>query len=309
MIWKPLEERFPAAILAAILMVASALLYGVNMGIIRIVSSDLHPFVIGFFRNFFALFFLLPWIIRGGWGLLHTKRPGLQAGRAVIQVAAMVTWFAAVSIMPLADVTAVMFTAPTMVGMGAVLMFGETMGIRRWSAGLIGLFGALIILRPGFDDSGWAALVALSAALSWAALSLTMKALTRHDPVVTIVVLNALLSTPLLFLGALFVWQWPSPEFLALMVMQGGIGILAQASMTRAMSMADASYVASFDFLRLPFAALIGYFAFAEFLDPLTLAGSAVIIGSTAYFTHREKLAQKPADTEKDPPSDDPPRN
>jgi drug/metabolite transporter (DMT)-like permease len=306
--WKRIEKQMPTVVLAAVLMVFSGLLYAVNMGIIRVVSADVHPFVIAFFRNFFAVMFLLPWLVRGKAAIFRTNRLNLHVGRAFIQVMAMVTWFTAISLMPLADVTSVMFTAPTMVGMGAVLLFGEKMGIRRWSAGLIGLAGALIILRPGFENGGWHAAVALSAALSWAALTLTMKSLTRYDSVGTIVSFNLLLATPLALIGALFFWQWPSYENLMWMALQGGLGAIAQASMTRAMSLADASYVITFDFLRLPFAAVIGYVAFAELLDPMTLAGSAVIIASTAYFVHRERVIQRQQEQAKTaPPADSPP--
>ncbi len=79
--------------------------------------------------------------------------------------------------------------------------------------------------------------------------------------------------------------------------------------MTRAMSLADASYVITFDFLRLPFAAVIGYVAFAELLDPMTLVGSAVIIASTAYFVHRERVTQRQQDQAKTAsPADNPQR-
>lgn len=292
MLWKSVEARIPIPVLAAMFMVASAALFATNMGIIRVVTAELHPLVVAVFRNVFATMFMLPWLLRNS-SLLRTKRPGLQIVRAFIQVLTMTTGFTAIAIMPLAEVTSVMFTAPIMVGMGAVVLLGETMGVRRWSAAAIGLVGALIILRPGFDNSGWETAVAVSAAVTWAALTLSMKVLTRDDSVGTIVAMNLVLTTPLALIGALFFWTWPSLETTLWMVAQGGIGVLGQLAITRAMSLGEASYVITFDFLRLPFAALIGYFVFAEVMDSLTLLGSLVILGSTGYFMHRERLAQR----------------
>lgn len=296
MLWKDFEQRLPVAALAGLLMTASTILYAVNMGIIKAVSVEVHPFIIAFWRNFFALMFLMPMLIRKNRRMFHSRRWDLQIMRGFIQVFAMLTWFTAISMMPLADVTSIMFTAPIMVGMGAVILFGEQMGLRRWSAAAIGFLGVLIILRPGFGEGGWESLVAIGAAIGWSGLTLSMKSLTRYDSTVTIVAVNMLLATPMALIFALFVWEWPSPENLALVALQGGLGVIGQLSMTRAMGLADASYVINFDFLRLPFAALIGILVFAEPLDPFTVLGSLVIISSTAYFLHRERLAQQSAD-------------
>ena len=136
--------------------------------LIRHVSNDIHPFEIAFFRNLFALFAMVPWFVKLGWAPLRTSRPGLMLWRAVLNSACMMGFFMAISLAPLAEVTALGFTAPIYVAILAIFFLGERPGLQRWSAILVGFIGVFVVLRPGFGTIGLGQLLVLGSALGCA---------------------------------------------------------------------------------------------------------------------------------------------
>ena len=103
---------------------------------IRHVSAAIHPFEIAFFRSLFALIVVLPWFVRHGLGPLRTRRIGLHGLRAILNVCAMLSFFYALSIAPLSEVTALGFTAPIFATLLAALVLGEVVRLRRcWRSG------------------------------------------------------------------------------------------------------------------------------------------------------------------------------
>ena len=120
-----------------------------------------------------------------------------------------------------------------------------------------------------------------------------IKSLTRTDSALTITALSALLMMPWTLAGALFVWQWPTAQDLAWLFLMSLMGTTAHIAIARAFRLADASVVMTFDFTKLIWASLIGYFAFAEVPSPWTWAGGAVILASTSYIAYREGRARR----------------
>jgi len=192
-------------------MVLAAALMAMLAGMIRYLANSIHPFEIAFFRSFIGLVFVVPWLIRSGIPAAKTKRLRLFSIRAVVGAAAMITWFYALSIMPLADAVALSFTAPLFVTAGAALFLGEDVRARRWTATVIGFCGAMIILRPGVGSLSLAACLVLFSAATMAAAGLMVKELSRTEPAKVIVLYMVLFMSPLTLIPALFVWHWPSP--------------------------------------------------------------------------------------------------
>ena len=116
---------------------------------VRHVSDGMHPFEITFFRNLFGLFAILPLAIRAGIGSLRSRQPGLQILRSAFGLIAMLTWFYGLSVVPIAQATALSFTAVIFGSIGAALVLGERMRLRRWSAVVAGFVGALVDPAPG----------------------------------------------------------------------------------------------------------------------------------------------------------------
>jgi drug/metabolite transporter (DMT)-like permease len=228
-------------------------------------------------------------LIRVGPAILRTSRPGLHVLRSLFNLTSMLAWFWALPYIVLADGVALMFTGPLFGALGAVLLLGERLGPRRAGALAIGFAGALVIIRPSFDQAGLALLAVVGSAAGWAAMGLCNKRLTRTDTTEQIVALNLLLMLPFSFVLALLDWQWPSLAMWALGAAHGALGTIAHICMARAFRHADASFCMPFDFTRLPLAAAIAYILFGQLPDIWTLLGAAVIFSATLYVTLRER--------------------
>ena len=147
--------RLPASLRGALWMCAAASAFALMITLVRHLTDGLHPLQVVFFRTAFGLAAMLPWLLRQGFGVLRTGHLRLHLFRALIGIFAMVGWFTTLSLMPLAEATALSFTAPIFTSVLAVLVLGEVMGRRRWSAVAIGCLGALLIVRLHGRVEGW----------------------------------------------------------------------------------------------------------------------------------------------------------
>lgn len=292
---KAAAERLPASLKGALWMIAGAGLFAGLTGMIRYLSQDLHPFEIAFFRNLFGLMIMVPWLMRVGIMRLRTKRLRLYTWRGLTGTLAMLAWFYAISVMPLADAVALSFTSPLFATAGAALVLAERVGSRRWSATVVGFIGAMLILRPGPGTFEAAALVALFAAAAMATTALMVKELSRTEPVDAVVVYTVVFMTPLTAVPALLVWETPDWGLVLWLVGLGAVGTIGNIAVTRAFAVAEASAVFPYDFVRLPFVALIGFFAFSEIPDRWTWIGGGVIALSSLYIAHREARLERMA--------------
>jgi drug/metabolite transporter (DMT)-like permease len=207
-------------------------------------------------------------------------------------------WFSALAMVPLADAVALGFTSPLFVVIGAALFLGEIVSGKRLVATLCGFAGALIILRPGSGVLDVGAILVLLSAVTLAGANLSVKELSRTEPVQAIVTYMVIFMVPLTLIPTLFVWQTPTPLQLVELAGLAGVATLGNYAMTRSVAVADASAVMPYDYARLPFAALIGFFIFGEVPDALTWVGAVVIIGSTLYIAVKEAQSQgSPAGT------------
>lgn len=289
---RPRERPSPAR--GVLFMAVSALTISLMHVGVRYVSAELHPFVIGFFRNALVLVLIGPIILRGGADAWRTRRPGLQALRGGIGVVAMLMWFWSLSVVPLAEATALSFTTAIFVTIGAAVFLREEVGPRRWTAVGFGFLGALIILRPGFQEvTAGAVLAAVSSAI-FALSLLVLKVLSRHDRSITNVFYSALLIGPMSLVPAAFVWEWPSWETLLVLFGMAGCAAIAQFSMSQSFRYADASLTFPIDFTRLIWTSIIGVALFGEVPDVWTWVGGTVIFGSAAFISFREaQLARR----------------
>lgn len=256
--------------------------------LIRVAAQTMHPFEVAFFRCFFGLVLLLPWIVKSGASLLRSRNSGFYLLRAGVGLVSMATWFYGITVVPLATATAVNFTAPLFATLAAALILHEDVRLRRWSAVVLGFVGVLVIMRPGSERLDANLLILLLSAATAAMNNITVKFLARSEPPGRIVALFMIYLTPLSLIPALFVWQWPNPSTFGALVGLGCLGTVAHLAVARALAAADASACAPFEFARLPFAALIGFVWFGEVTDWWTWIGAAIIAGSAVYVAHRE---------------------
>ncbi len=262
---------------------------------VRLASSELHPMQVAFFRCCFGVLYMMPWLIRSGLSTMRTTRMRLYWFRAFVAAASLLSWFYAVSRMPIAEATALGFTTPLFATMGAALILRETVRLRRWSATIIGFLGVLLIVRPGLNSIGLPALLALFSSVTAAGSVLLIKTLARTEAANAIVTYTMLFLTPMALGPALLVWQTPSLKALGLCLLVGVIGTSSALCQTRAFACADASAVLPIDYIRLPFVALIGFLAFGEVPDHYVWFGGAIIAGASIYIARREAIVARSA--------------
>lgn len=284
----------PDALRGALFMLGSGAAFAVMMAVVRKLSPTIHPFEAAFFRNLLGLMFMLPWLARAGVGVLRTGRFSMHAQRAGFGLAAMLCLFYALGRLPLAETTALTFTAPLFATVGAAFILGEKVRARRWAATMVGFVGALIVLQPGRAAMDPIALLALASAVFIAGAMLTIKSLSRTEHPNAIVIMMGLLMTPASLVPAVFVWSWPTAGAWGWIVLMGFAATVGQVCLTRAFAAAEASAVLPLDFSRLVFVAILGYALFGETPQPGTWIGAGLIVAATVYIAHREaRLARK----------------
>jgi len=271
-------------------------------GAVRYLSSTIHPIQLGFLRYAIALIFLAPVFWRE-FRSYRTRphRYGLHISRGLLQAVGVMLWFYAMANIPVAEVTALGFTAPIFATIGAALFLGEKLYMRRISAVLFGFAGAMVILQPGFKALELGAMAQLAAAPLFAATLIIGKRLTETESNGTIVAGLGLVVTIALFLPALYVWQTPSGEEFLWLFGVAGLATLGHLAMTQAFRCAEVTALQPITFLQLVWASLLGFYIFAEVPDIWTWIGGGIIVTSATYIAHREARARKL--TQEDRPS------
>lgn len=261
---------------------------------VRHVSAGIHPFEIAFFRQVFGLAVLTPWLLHYGLAPFRTRRIRLHGLRAAFNLVAMLAYFTAVSLMPLADVMALAFAAPIFATLLAIPVLGEVVRLRRWVAILFGFIGVLVILRPGIAVMQTGSMLVLLSAAVWACALIVIKTLGRTESSLTITIYMSLLMAPFSLIPALFFWQWPDLQQLAWLVAIGAFGTIAQLMLVQSLKEAETQVVMPADFLKLIWAAALGFLLFGEVPDVFTWIGGAMIFASTTYIAWREHRLRKP---------------
>lgn len=258
------------------------------MAISRHLSADLHVFVIVLFRSLFGLVFLAPLAFRHGGRRLRTNRVRLYAIRGVTAYVSLVGYFYAAKYIPLADISAIVFTRPVFACIAAIIFLGELTRGRRWVAIGIGFVGGLIVVRPGFAEINIGVLFALGAVAMTVCNTIFIKSLSFTDHPDTIAIYQGLSVAPIALIAALFVWTTPTLEQFAWLLGMGALGAATQRTLARSFAAADATVVTVLDFLRLPIAALVGLVVFGEWPVVWVWVGGAVIVASSFLLTRRE---------------------
>jgi len=254
-------------------------------------SQHLNPYVMAFLRYCAGTLILLPLIMRIGLHRsLHSNRRGLHVARGVIHACGMFLWFAALPLTSLAEITALGFTGPIFVTIGAALFLREDVRLRRWAAVLVGFGGAMIIIRPGFAEIGIGAICVLISTPIFSASNLMSKALARTDGAETIVIWQHLVIVLCAAPVALWFWQWPVWTDILWFVAAGLCGTAGHICQQRGYQIADITLLQPIGFLSLLWNTLLGFFLFSQQPDIWTFVGAAVIFSSALYISHREAV-------------------
>ncbi|MCH9674656.1 MAG: DMT family transporter [Gammaproteobacteria bacterium] len=283
----PTRRNRPVA--ASLYMLAACACFGLNSVFVRLAAEDVHPFEVALFRNLFAIVFILMIVLpQDGLSVFRARRFDMLSARGALNSASMLAWFYAVPLLPLADLTALGFTAPLWATVLAALVLGETVRARRWTATIVGFLGTLVIVQPGFKEIHWAVYLVLFSSATWGATVILVRYMTGYERANTILLYQAIMMTVVALIPALFVWQTPTPISLLWMLILGALAATAHWCHVRAYSMQEVAALQPIDFSRLPIIALAAWLVFDEVATLWVWVGAAIVFTAGLYISHRE---------------------
>ena len=303
-----LSQTQVGALCAAI----SVIFFSINDVAIKFLSGGyaLHQVVL--IRSVIGLLIILFCIapLTSGWAVARTKRMKMHMLRGLFVVFANMTFFLGLAAMPLADAVAIFFISPLVITLFSVIFLGETVGPRRWAAIGIGFAGVLVMMRPGTAAFQLASLLPLAAAFCYAGIHIITRRIGGTESAATMAFYIQLMF---IIVGVLFgilvgdgrfgnqsdpslaflfrAWSWPVvADYPIFLVIGVGIGI-GGFLISQAYRVAEASFIAPFEYLALPISILWGMLVFEEFPDGWDYLGMGLILGSGLFMIWRD--AQK----------------
>lgn len=280
------------AIQAAIIATAAMVLFSVVPPSVRLLSDTMSSWQIVFIRAMFGVVGIGLYFVWAGVRKLKSRQMKIHAVRSSFNFIGMVMWFWALGHVELAKGIAIHFTMPLFIVLLAVIFLKERVGPRRLAAMLAGFGGVMIILRPGMIDTGLPELAILgSAALYGGAVVFLKKVVADETPAAVTFYTNLFMAIGCI-VPTIILWAPVTAADVLPVLGLGVCGLFAPFLVAVALRKADASLIAAFDFLRLPFTALFGFVLFAEVPDEFVWLGAAVIFASTYFIARREAKKQ-----------------
>ena len=225
---------------------------------------------------------------RYGRRLFATRWPAVQLGRSFLMLVSNLVFVMAIGRVPLATASAIGFTSPLLVTAMSVPLLGERVGVRRWSAVLVGFAGALLIIRPGSELANPAILLLLVSAACYALYQIATRWIAAFDGAATGIVFSALLGSAVMSLVLPFIFVRPKSLFdLALFISVGLVGGAGHYLLIRAFQCGPAAVLAPLGYIELVGTTILGYLIFGNFPDLPTWFGAAIIIASGLYVALR----------------------
>lgn len=256
------------------------------------------PLQIIFFRTLVSLP-LIALLARFGGGLakLRTRRPFVHLVRGLIYTGTMGFFVLGLTMLPLAEATAIAFVAPLFVTLLSVPLLGERIDLPVLAASLVGFVGVLIVVRPGGAAFDPGSLVMIAAAAFYALLMLTSRFWGGREHLWAMVFYMTLVPLVVTAISLPWVWQTPQPWHWLGFLGAGIVGVGATACLTMAFRHAPAAIAAPFDYTAMLWAVLLGWWFWGEMPDAWVYVGSVLIIGSglaIAYHDRRTTLKRRP---------------
>lgn len=222
--------------------------------------------------------------------LVRTRAPKMQIVRGLVLLCVSVLFLYALSLMPIAEATAISFMAPLLLTALSVVVLKEFVPRGAWAAVVAGFIGVLIIVRPGGALFTPAVLIPIVSAFMYAIYQLLTRKMAGVDPTVTTLFYGCLVGTILLTAAAPLFWAAPQSVLHALMLLSTGVlGGLGHFMLIRAFENAPASVLAPFLYVQLVIVSGIGYLVFDTFPDAISLIGMAIIVVSGAWVANQHR--------------------
>ena len=274
----------------SLLLLGAMLLFSLSDASAKYLAETLPVLEIGWLRYLTFVLLLAPAALRARHGGFSTPRPLLQAVRGAGLLASSILFILALRYLPIADATATGFCSPLFTTALSIPFLGEKVGIRRWSAVVVGLLGVLVIVRPGTGSFHPASLFPICSAVCWSTAMVITRRMSGTDSTLTMLVYAASIGFVALSLVQPFVWVMPSWRELALAALVGLASSGGQLLTVKAYHRAQASLLAPLTYVQLLWSTALGAVIFATLPDAYTIAGAAIIVASGLYTAHRERV-------------------
>ena len=285
-------------LIAAACVMAAVFLFATQDTLSKILVVDYSPLQIAWVRYGINTLLLIPFLIRDHGRPLRTAMPLTQGARSLAVLSSAIIFMAGLSFLPVADATAINFISPLLVTALSIPILGEKVGIRRWTAVVIGFIGMLVIVRPGGGTFQIAAFLPALSATCWGlALVLTRRLSARAETGLTTLTYSTVFPALLLTIVLPFVWRPLTTKALILMLAIGFISIAAQYLMILGYSKRPASALAPLSYAQLIWATTYGYLVFSAIPGLLTWVGAAIVVASGLYVLRRERIVKAAAAT------------
>ena len=260
-------------------------------GFAKYLSADLPVLQITWARYFFTVAFTLPvMFFFYKKQLVRSDKPKLQILRGIILLCANICFFYAISIISLAKALTLAFVAPLIVTALSPVFLDERVGVKRWTAVIIGFIGSLVVIRPGILEVNLASFAALGTGVMYGFyLIITRKLSTSDNPLLTLL-LTGLTGVIIISFAMPFVWIKPTAEQWYMMAAIGIFASIGHLFLILSLKYADASKLAPFSYFEIITNILIGYYFFNNFPDHWTFVGLFIIIFSGIYIHFRERI-------------------
>lgn len=221
--------------------------------------------------------------------IYRTQRTGLQLLRAAALVMTIGTLFAGLKYIPLADATAITFSAPLIIAALSAPILGERVGVHRWAAVVVGMSGVLIVIRPTANVMHWAVLLPLTAAVGFASFQIVTRRLSNTETTFVTLFYTSVGGAVMSSVLAFFFWTPLDLRQVAILFGIGALGAGAHLCFIRAFGIAQASFLAPFNYTKLIWVTAFGYLLFGDIPAPHVILGGLVIVASGLYVLMRER--------------------
>jgi drug/metabolite transporter (DMT)-like permease len=272
----------------ALWILLGTLLFALNDALVKYLGKTISPFEIVWVRYILGLVLLTPVFVHVGLRGLRTQRLPFHVARALVACTAQVLSYFAIVELLLADVTAISFSRPVFQTVLAMLILHEAVGRQRWWATGAGFIGVSIMVRPGMAEFEPMSLAAVGGALLFAYSIILIRQMATTEPTSRILFYYHLFGSIFFAAPAMHEWVMPSWPEAGLLLAVGMLTTGAMWCYTSAYRTAEASFVGPIEYVRLVYAAALGYFLFMELPDLWTVAGAAIIVGATLYLARLE---------------------
>ncbi|MEX2453428.1 MAG: DMT family transporter [Rhodospirillaceae bacterium] len=263
------------------LMFMSAMCYALTFITVKHLGETFSVYQLVLFRTFLGTLAMMPWVMRAGIGALRTRRWFIYGLRGAAVYTGNLCWFYALTQITLADATALSFIAPLFAVVILAVWLREKLDAARLAALVIGIGGALVIIRPGFAEIHIATLGMIYTAIAYGAAMACTRALTLTENSNAVVFYMVALNLPVSFIPGVMHWTAPDWADLPLIAAFGLLSLYSQSLMTKSFALAEAVVVMPTFYLQLPLVALLGFVLFGQVPEIWLVPGAVLIVGGS----------------------------